>query len=355
MKMTFTPRSFIPALALVFFSFYTAFGQTGVVISRLSGTADPSAQLDIISDGTPSWKGLLIPRMTETNRTGIASPATGLLVYQTDATPGFYYNAGTPGTPNWTILSAGALSGAGSNNYVVKWTGTNTLSTTSLIYDNGSSVGINTATPAGSAALDVSSTTQGFAMPRMTTAQRIAIASPVDGLQVYDTNLKGYYYYNGTKWDCVTEPAGTIDFFANSTAPTGYLAASGQAVSRTQYPELFAAIGTTYGAGDGSTTFNLPDLRGEFVRGLDGGRGVDPGRTIGSAQAHDWKGFSQTNTLHNTYSYSHGPVNMGKSTSTHIGNLFIGYWSAPAAALGTMWDGSEIRPRNVALLACIKY
>ena len=81
-------------------------------------------------------------------------------------------------------------------------------------------------------------------------------------------------------------PSGAVLYFAGRTAPAGWLKANGAAVSRTAYAALFAAIGTTYGAGDGRTTFNLPDLRGEFIRGWDDGRGVDAGRVFGSAQAH---------------------------------------------------------------------
>ena len=81
-------------------------------------------------------------------------------------------------------------------------------------------------------------------------------------------------------------PSGTVLYFAGQTAPAGWLKANGAAVSRTAYAALFAAIGTTYGAGDFLNTFNLPDLRGEFIRGWDDGRGVDTPRSIGSAQAH---------------------------------------------------------------------
>ena len=81
-------------------------------------------------------------------------------------------------------------------------------------------------------------------------------------------------------------PSGAVLYFAGRTAPAGWLKANGAAVSRTAYAALFAAIGTTYGAGDGRSTFNLPDLRGEFIRGWDDGRGVDAGRVFGSAQAH---------------------------------------------------------------------
>ncbi|MDT9105773.1 phage tail protein, partial [Escherichia coli] len=62
---------------------------------------------------------------------------------------------------------------------------------------------------------------------------------------------------------------GTVLDFAGTTAPNGWLMCYGQAVSRTTYPNLFAAVGTTFGAGDGATTFNLPDARGRAVIGKD--------------------------------------------------------------------------------------
>lgn len=79
-------------------------------------------------------------------------------------------------------------------------------------------------------------------------------------------------------------PAGNVSFFARSSAPSGWLKANGANVSRSTYANLFSAIGTTFGAGDGSTTFTLPDLRGEFARGWDDGRGIDSGRSFGTAQ-----------------------------------------------------------------------
>lgn len=64
-------------------------------------------------------------------------------------------------------------------------------------------------------------------------------------------------------------PTGALMPFAMSTAPTGWLVCDGSAVSRVTYANLYAAIGSTWGAGDGSTTFNIPDLRGQFLRGFD--------------------------------------------------------------------------------------
>lgn len=181
--------------------------------------------------------------------------------------------------------------------------------------------------------------------------------NPPVGLQIYQTDTNTLHYYTGTYWDTST-PAGAVMFFARSTAPEGWLKANGALINRSTYSNLFAAIGTSYGSGDGSTTFALPDYRGEFMRAWDDGRSVDSGRSINTFQGQDWKGFYQTNTGQNTFSYSHGPVYMGKGIygiNGWTGNLFTGYWAAPAAAVGTLWDSSEIRPRNVALLACIKF
>jgi microcystin-dependent protein len=77
-------------------------------------------------------------------------------------------------------------------------------------------------------------------------------------------------------------PAGCILPFAGATAPDGWLLCHGQAVSRALYADLFAAIGTAYGAGDGVTTFNIPDLRGRVAAGRDDMGGADAGRLAGA-------------------------------------------------------------------------
>lgn len=71
-------------------------------------------------------------------------------------------------------------------------------------------------------------------------------------------------------------PSGSIVAFGGSVPPDGWLLCDGSIVSRTEYATLFAAIATTHGAGDGATTFNLPDYRGRFLRGVDHGTGRDP-------------------------------------------------------------------------------
>jgi phage-related tail fiber protein len=139
-----------------------------------------------------------------------------------------------------------------------------------------------------------------------------------------------------------------------STAPTGWLKANGAQVSRSTYSALFSNIGTGYGGGNGSTTFNLPDLRGEFIRSWDDGRGADSGRGMGSFQGMDWKTLILLNTRQNSYDYTHGEIYI-KDTWYNQGNMFTGFWGGPAAGIGGRFGGEEIRPRNVAMLACIKF
>lgn len=135
-------------------------------------------------------------------------------------------------------------------------------------------------------------------------------------------------------------PAGSVSAFAGASAPDGYLTCNGAALSRTIYSDLFSAIGTTYGVGDGSTTFNIPDLRGEFIRGLDGGRGVDSGRTLGSYQADELKSH--------THTYRGATITPTGSDPTGTGSTFtIGNTGSTG--------GTETRPRNIAMNFIIKF
>ena len=143
-----------------------------------------------------------------------------------------------------------------------------------------------------------------------------------------------------------SELVGEIAFFARPNPPSGWLKANGAAVSRTTYAALFAAIGTTFGAGDGRTTFNLPDLRGEFLRCLDDGRNIDGGRRLGSSQGDEIK----THTINVPNSQWEGNVS-GSWFFAERGN---GNNNQPNNTI-TYTGGNETRPRNVALLACIKY
>ena len=112
-------------------------------------------------------------------------------------------------------------------------------------------------------------------------------------------------------------PPGAVMYFARNTAPPGWLKCNGAAISRTAYAKLFAAIGTVFGAGDGFTTFNLPDLRGEFVRGWDDGRGVDGGREFGSAQAGAIQSHTHTGSSADAGNHTHTGTAASDGAHTH--------------------------------------
>lgn len=158
---------------------------------------------------------------------------------------------------------------------------------------------------------------------------------------------------------------GAVGHFAMAAAPAGWLKANGATVSRTTYADLFAAIGTTFGAGDGATTFRLPDLRGEFLRGWDDSRGVDTGRVMGSAQkgtlvAGEIDGGLQVSAMaaSGSGSYAANWYADQPSSADLTGKRF----SQTSTGTETSYDAAAYgayvgmtRPRNVALLACIKY
>lgn len=108
--------------------------------------------------------------------------------------------------------------------------------------------------------------------------------------------------WNGSQWkESRAEPVSTLKDFAGATAPYGYIICNGTAVSRTGYAALFAVIGTTYGVGDGSTTFNVPDLRGRIIAGKDNMGGSSANR-ITNAAADSLGGAmgAETHTLSET-------------------------------------------------------
>ena len=164
----------------------------------------------------------------------------------------------------------------------------------------------------------------------------------------------------------VSIPTGMIAPFAMSSPPTGWLECNGATISRSTYATLFAAIGTTYGAGDGSSTFVLPDLRATFIRGFDNSRGIDTGRTFGSFQdqgipamkgdVHDAHGYSRIQT-----SAASGFTNVFEGIGSSTWRTSIHSSSGQYAEV--RFDSTRIipdaphggvRPRNLALMYMIK-
>lgn len=149
---------------------------------------------------------------------------------------------------------------------------------------------------------------------------------------------------------------GTIISVAKNEAPPGYLKCHGQQLSRTEYHKLFAAIGTTYGNGDGLNTFNIPDFRGQFTRGFDDGKGIDSGRVFGSSQNDAFQGHLHANFTNPSKGYSTGGTTYDYLSSIQYGSGVSGVGSPTSdGGNGVPRTSSETRPKNIAVLFCIKY
>jgi hypothetical protein len=162
-----------------------------VAINNTGAAADTRAILDISSN----TKGLLIPRMTQGERDAIVAPPTGLLIYNTSANSFQYFNSAI-----WNNLTHSGIVN-GSPNKVPRFNGPWGLANGTMTDDgNGVSINNTSAVAASSALLDMTSTTKGLLIPRMSTLQRTAIPSPATGLMVYDTNLNAFMFFDGTNW-----------------------------------------------------------------------------------------------------------------------------------------------------------
>tara|TARA_R110000772_G_scaffold22165_1_gene60195 strand:+ start:929 stop:1606 length:678 start_codon:yes stop_codon:yes gene_type:complete len=187
----------------------------------------------------------------------------------------------------------------------------------------------------------LTSTGDGSGLTALTSANLTGALPAIDG-----SALTGITGSGGT-------PTGAVIYHAANSAPTGFIKANGAALSRTTYADLFAVIGIVFGAGDGSTTFNVPDLRGEFLRGWADGGTVDSGRNFGSAQADAYKEHR-----HTLLGNSGGAVQALFNQSPVIAGIqnLTGSFTDPSSTMGNGNGAStETRPRNIALLACIKF
>ena len=172
-------------------------------------------------------------------------------------------------------------------------------------------------------------------------------------------------------------PVGTVITYAGSSAPTGYLICNGTAISRTTYAALFAIIGTTYGAGDGSSTFNLPNLQEKFIVGSSSNTGYNLADTGGAAEV--------TLSVNQIPSHTHNDGSLGTSTAGSHNHTYTAYGGGTSGTVPALrFDGGgavdfntsshnghnhdvtgntgstgggqahENRPPYMALLTCIK-
>ena len=184
-------------------------------------------------------------------------------------------------------------------------------------------------------------------------------------LQVDTTDFGSTWPINisGTAAGTSGIPSGAVMPFAMNSAPTGWLAADGAAVSRATYSALFTAVGTTYGEGDGSTTFALPDLRGYFVRG----RGTNSDGTVSGtfaakqadafgAHNHDLEGGGASGTFVTSVT----ATTVSNTAATGSQNRVTGISTLTGSVSFTRPTSknrgdAETRPKNIAMLYCIKF
>lgn len=201
---------------------------------------------------------------------------------------------------------------------------------------------------------------------QLETADAVVAGEPNAAARVGGPNIAAQQLADRTLWlraaILAAVPAGAILPFAAASPPTGWLVCDGAEVLRADYAELFAEIGTVWGNGDDATTFALPDFRGEFLRGWDAGRGADAGRQFGSYQSHaveqhqhNWNDAVSLATdddpPNNPSRYLQGDGSTGQQRYVGHSLNLRGY----IADVRNAATAAETRPRNRAVLFCIKY
>lgn len=199
-----------------------------------------------------------------------------------------------------------------------------------------------------------------FKFLRATTAGGPDASSLGEGAPYYDTTLKTLFISDGARWQDLIQ-TGVMITFAAGTAPQGWLSCDGAAISRTTYAALHTVIGTTWGVGDGFTTFNLPDMRETVPVGI--------GTTGNTVAAHDTFTIGQfkddQGQGHRHVTSVHIYAFQSTGTDTVAGNTALGGQSDIAGndagvpktdgSNGTPRTGTVTRAKAAGVLWCIKY
>lgn len=190
-------------------------------------------------------------------------------------------------------------------------------------------------------------------------------STPAVGQIFYNTTTKSLMVNDGNSWQSFSSPAGCVTAYMGTTAPAGWLLCDGSAVGRSgPYGALFAVIGTACGSGDGSTTFNLPDMRGMFLRGVSGTSSQDPDKTSRTAANTGGNTGNAVGSVQGDQfaAHSHSLNQPGVASITGSGST-SGVYTGTGTSVGTIANGdsvnasggSETRPRNVYVNYIIKY
>lgn len=321
----------------------------GDMIARISGNTTrlpigSTGQVLTVSGGLPSWQ---TPAPPGTGDVVGPSSATDNAIARYDLTTGKLIQNSVV-----TVGDSGAMSGI-----------------TQLNVDNIQIDGnfISSTDTNGDIILDANGTgntvsTKPLVLPEVSTP-----STPGSGFgKIYFKSDGVAYALNdsGTETPLISSmPTGVVSAFAGSSAPAGFLICDGAAVSRATYSGLFAIIGITHGQGNGTTTFNVPDYRGRFLRGVTGASSNDPdsasrtamntggntGNSVGSVQGHAF----QTH-LHAQQGAGSGsgqyPIRSGVTSVSAAGDTA----SASASGSTSQASANETRPINAYVTYIIK-
>lgn len=242
---------------------------------------------------------------------------------------------------------------------------TTAAAATTYLGINDKAASATTADSATSAASAASATTAGACTgnaataTKLQTARTISITGALQGSASFDgsDNVSISVAYQEVP---ASIPTGMIAFFHATTPPEGWLLANGQNVSRTTYANLFAVIGTKYGAGDGSTTFTLPNLHHRFLEGTTTTSEV--GSTVEAGLPNISGGFAITNTVGTTSvkdttgAFTGVDLGSGKNFYSSDRNLEQKSVSFDASRASSLFgDSSVVQPPSVRCLPCIKF
>lgn len=306
----------------------------GTITANLTGnSATATKSTNIIGGNSTTLLGA-IPYQSNTDTTSLLSP-------NTTTTKNFLSQTGT-GTngaaPSWSAVSKSDVGlGSVENTALSTWAGSANITTTGTIttgtWNSSTKIGL----AYGGTNANITATNGGVIY---STASALAVTAAGTSGQLLQSNGAA-----APSWVASPGvPTGSLFPYAGSAAPTGYLLCDGSAVSRTTYATLFGVLSTTYGSGDGSTTFNLPDLRGRLPLGAGTGVGLNAsgtGKPSGTAQtartAGQWGG-EETHLLtsaempqHNhtgvtgymsaNASHAHTLQNLASSTGSSVYNI----------------------------------
>jgi hypothetical protein len=345
-----TTTGSIPANACFISSYSSA--PAGIAIGRGNGAGLPSSADIFISSTGDVGINTISPQILSNSRnltvkgvSGATNAYISSISFDGGASVSLY--SGTNNTDNPSIVFQRSLRFGSANDAAI------TGYTERLRIDSNGNI-----TP-GTGAL-ATNATNGFVYEETCAGKPTGVPTSYTGraAKVYDSTNNSDYVYNGG-WVAIV-PTGCVMQFVSRTIPTGWLICEGAAVSRTTWAALFAVIGTAYGNGNGSTTFNVPDMRGMFARGQANGSANDPDRAArttsatGSASG-DNPGSAQTSQFgSHTHTANPSPFLFyggGGGTGVNLGGSYTG----PNTALTlTNSGGNETRPINLYFVYIIK-